>query len=119
MIPMQNDESVKPGKYGPVGNISAPRISPNAYAMPAGIGPNRIAIITIGRKPNPIRRNCRFTDRNLVRIISHAIKIAIAAIFRILKSFFKCSQLLKKVSEIWQIFIYRTIFSDMPLIPVQ
>jgi hypothetical protein len=43
--------SVNPGKYGPMGKISIPMISPRAYETPAHKGPYRIDVMATGRKP--------------------------------------------------------------------
>ena len=53
-IPVKNAVNVKPGKNAPEGNNATPKRSPIVYAIPALNGPYIIAIIAIGKKPNPI-----------------------------------------------------------------
>jgi hypothetical protein len=82
--PERNALKVKPGKYGPFGNISIPKTSAIAAATPAVTGPNRIADIAIAINSKDILTVSVSTEVNLVKIISSEIKRPTNRIFLIL-----------------------------------
>ena len=72
ITPEISAESVNPGKYGPIGNIIAPRKSPIPASNPAHIGPYISAATAIGTKLNPILTIGVLIERKRDKIISAA-----------------------------------------------
>jgi hypothetical protein len=67
--PIKKAVSVKPGKYAPVGNKIAPKISHIAEDIPPINGPYKIPMTASGTNPNPILTSGVDIEKNLDKII--------------------------------------------------